>query len=129
MQETTTPLATVVEAYLGMWNETDAAVRAQLIETAWVDTGYYQDPLLEAKGHDGLSAMVAGFHDQYPGYAFRQAGGIDAHHELARFGWELVAPDGSVFIAGIDVAAIAPDGRLARIAGFFGDLPAAAAAA
>ena len=129
MQDTSTPLATVVETYLAMWNETDPDARAQLIEAAWLDTGYYQDPLLEAKGHDGLSAMVGGFQEQYPGYTFRQAGGVDSHHELARFGWELVAPDGTVFIAGLDVAALAPDGRLARIAGFFGDLPAADAAA
>jgi hypothetical protein len=35
-----------------------------------------------------------------------------------------VAPDGAVFVAGIDVATVAGDGRLRTITGFFGDPPA-----
>jgi hypothetical protein len=46
------------------------------------------------------------------------------HHEHLRFAWRLVAPDGTIAVAGIDVADVAPDGRLARVVGFFGDLPA-----
>jgi len=117
-----------VDTYLAMWNETDADRRAELIRTAWVDTGHYADPLLEAKGHDALSEMVAGFHEQYPDHRFRRTSGIDEHHGIVRFGWELVAPDGAVFIGGIDIGALAEDGRLARIVGFFGDVPARAAA-
>ncbi len=41
---------------------------------------------------------------------------------------ELAAPDGAIVVAGIDVGALAPDGRLRRITGFFGELPKEAAA-
>ena len=114
-----------VDTYLAMWNEEDADRRAAIIEKAWAADGRYVDPLLTADGHAELSEMVAGVHAHYPGHRFRRTSGVDAHHDEARFGWELVAPDGSVTVAGLDVGTVGPDGRLTRIPGFFGDLPAA----
>src|SRR2546421_7785665 len=87
VSETTTSAATTVDAYLGMWNETDAARRAELIEEAWAPDGRYVDPLLEAEGHAALSEMVAGVHGHYPGHRFRRTSGIDAHHDTVRFAW------------------------------------------
>ena len=51
------------------------------------------------------------------------------HHDHARYAWELVGPDGAVAVAGLDVATLDADGRLTRIIGFFGELPALATAA
>src|SRR4051794_32450665 len=110
-----------------MWNEEDATRRAEHIERAWAHDGRYVDPLLEAEGHEALSAMVANVHASYPGHRFRRLSGIDAHHDTLRFAWDLAAPDGSTTVAGIDVASLAPDGRLRTITGFFGDLATAAA--
>jgi len=121
-------VATTVDAYLAMWNETGPARRAEHIERAWADGGHYADPLLEAEGHAALSDMVAGVHAQYPGHRFRRVSGIDTHHDQLRFAWELAAPDGAVTLAGIDVGALVSDGRLQRITGFFGELPEEAAA-
>src|SRR3954447_3935401 len=113
-----------VDTYLAMWNETDEGRRAVLIRTAWIDTGHYIDPLMEGRGHDGLSAMVDGVQAQFPGAEFRRTSGVDQHHGLIRFGWELVGTDGSLIAAGLDIGVVADDGRLDRIAGFLGDLPA-----
>jgi len=115
-------VATTVDTYLAMWNETDADRRAALIEQAWALDGRYVDPLIEADGHTELSAMVAGVHAQFPGHRFRRTTTVDNHHDRVRFGWELVAPDGTRTVAGIDVGALASDGRLQQITGFFGDL-------
>ena len=124
-------VTTTVDTYLAMWNETDPGRRAELIEQAWAADGTYVDPLLQAEGHDGLSAMVEGVHQQFPGYRFRRQSSVDVHHEShARFAWDLAADDGTVAVAGIDVAELAADGRLQRITGFFGELaPADAGAA
>ena len=124
MTTDTSTLTDVVDTYIDMWNEEDADRRAELIRGAWTDDARYRDPLLEADGPAGLSEMVATVQDHYPGHRFRRTSGIDAHHDLARFGWELVAPDGGVFVAGVDVATLADDGRLRAIAGFFADPPA-----
>jgi SnoaL-like domain len=116
-------IATTVDTYLAMWNETDSDRRAKLIERAWAQDGRYVDPLLEAEGHGALSDMVAAVHEQYPGHRFRRTSGIDAHHDQVRFAWELAAPDGALTVAGIDVGTLGADGRLEQIAGFFGDVP------
>src|SRR3954468_14657757 len=123
MTTDTTTLTDVVDTYIDMWNEEDADRRADLIRTAWADDARYRDPLLEADGAARLGEMVATVHGHYPGHRFRRTTGIDVHHDLARFGWELVAPDGAVFVAGVDVATLGDDGRLGTVAGFFGDPP------
>ena len=113
---------TIVDTYLSMWNEEDPSTRAQLIERAWVADGRYVDPLLEAEGHTALSEMVAGVQAHYPGSRFRRLSAVDAHHDQVRFAWDLIAPDGTVTVAGLDVGELASDGRLRRITGFFGDV-------
>jgi hypothetical protein len=72
--------------------------------------------------------MVAGVQAKFPGHRFRRLSGVDTHHDQLRFAWDLVTPEGAVVVAGIDVGALGPDGRLRRITGFFGEVPAATAA-
>ena len=112
------------DTYLAAWNETDAERRAKLVDEAWNPAGKYVDPMLEAEGHDAIDAMAANIQAAYPGHRFRRTTQIDGHHDLVRFGWELVAPDGTITVAGIDVAVLADDGRLREVAGFFGELAA-----
>ena len=113
-----------IDRYIDMWNEEDADRRAALIDAAWTDDASYLDPLLAADGRDGLSEMVATVHGHYPGYRFRRRSDVDVHHDRVRFAWDLVKPDGEVFVAGIDIGEVAEDGRLRRITGFFGELQA-----
>jgi hypothetical protein len=115
-----TNASTIVEAYFAMWNETDAARRRAAIERAWTPDASYLDPMFAAEGADGLDALVAGVHQQYPGHRFRLTDPVDAHHDRARWGWEFVGPDGGTPIAaGVDFAMLAPDGRLRQVTGFF----------
>jgi hypothetical protein len=114
----------IIDTYIDMWNEQDADKRRVLIDKAWADEPSYLDPQLEAEGRDGLSDMVATVHQHYPGHVFRRRSDVDVHHDRIRFAWDLVAPDGAVFVAGIDVGEVAEDGRLRRITGFFGELAA-----
>lgn len=118
-------LTVTVDTYLAAWNESDSARRAELIELAWTADGHLIDPPLAAEGRAGISDMAAALQGQFPGHRFRRASGIDAHHDRLRFAWELVAPDGKVTLSGLDVGEVAPDGRLRRIIGFFGELSTA----
>jgi hypothetical protein len=110
------------DGYLAMWNETDPDQRRTIISRTWTDDGSYVDPLLEASGAPALHQMVAGVHEQFPGHRFRRTSGIDVHHNRLRFAWELVAPDGAVTVAGVDIGELHGD-RLQAITGFFGPLP------
>ena len=120
MSDTTETIDTYLEAY----GEPDAVARRALIERAWATDGELVDPPMDATGHDAIDAMFAAVQDSFAGHRFRRITGIDEHHGTARYGWELVAPDGSVTLAGMDVASFDDAGRLARVTGFFGDLPA-----
>ena len=116
----TTIDTTTIDRYFDMWNTEDEADRRAAIADAWATDARYVDPLLEADGHDGLAAMVAGVQAHYPGQRFRRTTDVDAHHDVVRFGWELFAPDGTVTVAGIDIGELDGDGKLRRITGFFG---------
>jgi SnoaL-like domain len=116
-------ISRTVDAYLAMWNERDGARRAQLIETAWREGGRYVDPQFDALGYAELGRMVAAAQGQFPDHSLRLTSGLDTHHEEVRFTWEVVAPDGSQALHGIDFGSFGSDGRLARVVGFFGNLP------
>jgi SnoaL-like domain len=124
LEELMNDLSTTLDAYLAMWNERDLASRATLIETAWSADCRYVDPQFEAEGHAGLSTMVTAAQIRFPGHDLRLASGIDTHHDEVRLAWEVVAPDGSSALKGIDIGSLGPDGRLTSVVGFFGELPA-----
>jgi hypothetical protein len=126
MSDTTAvELATVIDTYFAIFNETDAARRAELIPQAWAEDCAYVDPLVQASGAEAINSMVGDLQGQFPGHAVSLNSGLDAHHNLVRFGWDLTDADGTVIMQGLDVAIVAEDGRLSRIGGFFGPLPEA----
>ncbi|HEY7047348.1 MAG TPA: nuclear transport factor 2 family protein [Jatrophihabitantaceae bacterium] len=110
---------TVVDGYFAMWNETDADKRREIIAATWVDDASYVDPMFTAAGHDGLDALAAGAQQQFPGHTFRLTTPVDVHHDRARWGWDLVSPDGNPVVIGVDYAVLSDDGRLREITGFF----------
>jgi hypothetical protein len=124
MTDLTTDATTLVDTYLAAWNERDPQRRAELIQRAWAPGGRLIDPPLTGEGDEGIGDVVAAMHEHYPEHSFERTSGVDLHHEHLRFAWELRGPDGTVAVSGIDVADLAPDGRLARVLGFFGELPA-----
>jgi hypothetical protein len=117
-------LEATIDTYLEAYGETDEQRRSELIAKVWTADGHLVDPPLDGKGHDGIAAMATAVVEQFPGHTFRRTSGIDAHHGFARYGWALVAGDGTVTLTGTDVAELAETGKLARVTGFFGDLPA-----
>jgi hypothetical protein len=114
----------VVDAWLVGYAESDVTRRQALIAQAWAADGRLVDPPFEGTGHDELSALVDVVLTHYAGHTFRRTTKVDAHHEFARYGWELVGPDGTVAVGGTDVVRFAPDGKLAGVVGFFGALDA-----
>ncbi len=117
---TDTDLQGVIDGYFACWNATDDADRLAAVERTWAVDATSSDPLAAVTGHAELAEMFAAFHVTYAGSSFRQKGGVDAHHDLVRWGWEMAGPDDAVLLDGIDVAVIGADGRIAHLAGFFG---------
>jgi len=117
--------AELVDAYFELWLATDHEARRELVERTFVAEGRHVDPHADAIGHDEIAEMLAGIHAGYPGFTIARTTGIDEHGDQLRYGWRMASADESLVIEGVDVAERAPDGRFARIAGFWGDLPAA----
>jgi hypothetical protein len=119
-----TSTAKVVDGYFAIWNQTDPDRRRELIATTWTDDASYVDPLFEASGPAALDEMVATVHQRYPDHRFRLTAPVEAHHDRARWGWELGVPGEPPIVAGVDFAVLAEDGRLREVTGFF-ERPAA----
>jgi ketosteroid isomerase-like protein len=113
-----------VARYFEAWNATDRDALAKAVAAAWSTDGSYTDPLAEVRGHDGIAAVIAAAHEQFPGFSFRPAGPVDGHHDIARFGWELVnEADGTAPVAGFDVIALDGDDRIRSVHGFLDRVP------
>jgi hypothetical protein len=110
--------------YIDVWNEKDPAARRATIEALWTDGGRYVDPLVDVKGHESIDSMIGAVQTQFPEFVFRLKPGVDAHHDVARFGWELGPAGGEAVIVGIDVMVLAADGRINDVYGFWDKVPA-----
>ena len=118
---------TAVARYFEAWNAGGKEALTKAVAAAWTADGTYTDPLADVRGHDGIAAVIAAAHEQFPGFEFRLTGDVDGHHDLARFGWELVAvADGSAPVAGFDVITLGDDGRIRSVHGFLDRVPAGA---
>ncbi|MGW2516776.1 nuclear transport factor 2 family protein [Streptomyces sp. NPDC001617] len=118
---------TAVARYFEAWNAAEPEELAKAVAAAWTPDGSYTDPLTDVSGHEGIVAVIAAAHEQFPGFSFRPTGAVDGHHDTARFAWELVSEaDGSAPVAGFDVITLDADGRIRTVLGFLDRVPAGA---
>src|SRR5436190_22083940 len=122
---TTSDTGALVDTYCDMWRTTDPAEREALVAQAFTEDGRHVDQHADATGHAGLADMIGGVHAGFPGFQMARTSGIDRFGDQLRFAWELNGADGTPIVAGLDVAEVAPDGRLQRVTGFWGDIPEA----
>lgn len=112
-----------VRDYCAAWSVVDRGVRDRMLARVWAPDGAYSDPEPTlAKGRAGLSDAIADFQRNYPGTHFR-CSTPQTHHNFMRVTWILLRSDGTQVTHGVDIYDMAPDGRIQRIVGFFGDPP------
>ncbi len=114
----------LAQRYIAAWNETDAGARSAAVAALYAEDARYTDPLVDAEGRTAIAATIGAVQSRFPGLTFRLAGPVDAHHDQARFSWEL-GPAGApeAPIAGFDVAVRDPEGRLRSVLGFLDRVP------
>ena len=120
---TASSVTATIDTYMDAYSESDSALRAELVARTFTSNGELIDPPIDGKGHAGITEMMGAVLGHYPDHRFRRTTGIDAHHNVARYGWELVGTAGAVALTGTDVAEFADDGAISRVVGFLGDLP------
>jgi hypothetical protein len=105
----------------------DVDRRNALVAANWNPDGELLDPPLEGRGHTEISALADAVLTHFARHRFERTTAVDSHHGFARYGWDLVGPDGAIAVSGIDVVQFDDDGKLLRIVGFFGPMEAVAA--
>ncbi|MDT5017495.1 MAG: hypothetical protein QOD39_3655 [Mycobacterium sp.] len=116
----------IAQRYIDTWNETDPSARRAAVDQLYTEDARYVDPMAAAEGREAIASMIGAVQDQFPDFRFRLAGPVDAHHNQARFGWEL-GPNGSdAPIVGFDVAVSDDEGRIQTVLGFLDKVPATA---
>ncbi len=60
---------------------------------------------------------------QFPGFVFTLTGTVDAHHDQARFTWDLGPAGAPAPIGGFDVVRLDETGRISLVLGFLDRVP------
>lgn len=117
-------VATTLDRYIAVWNENDDESRRALVAQTFTEDARFTDPLVAVTGADAINNTISGIQSQMAGLTFRRGETVDAHHNIARFTWEL-APDADAeaIAIGFDVAEFADDGRINTIYGFIDKMP------
>ncbi|MDH6595289.1 hypothetical protein M2165_005178 [Variovorax sp. TBS-050B] len=113
----------IAQRYIAVWNETDAARRAELIESGWTADARYVDPLAQASGREQIGALVGAVQQRFPGFRFKLLGQPEAHGDNLRFSWTLGPSEAEDMIQGTDFAQL-DGGRLRSVTGFLDKVPA-----
>ena len=107
---------------LAAWNEPDTSkVRAHLDRALGADVEFI-DPSIVTRGIDEFEANVRAVHVRIPGAEYVRTSGVDSHHDLYRYTWE-IRTHGRVLLQGFDVTEVDDAGYVSRVLGFFGPLP------
>jgi len=125
----------LADRYVALWNEADPERRRRLIAELWTEDGsqILQPPqemreiaaspgigmaaTLEARGHAELEARAATSYERWvgsDGLSFRRRDDVDRLHDVVKFHWEAVSPNGEVTAVGLDFLILATDGRIRR---------------
>jgi hypothetical protein len=117
-----TDAAQIAQRYIDSWNETDANLRAGLLAALWTEDARYVDPMMAGQGRAQIDALIAGVHQQFPGFRFALAGKADGYGDQVRFSWTL-GPEGQSLVEGTDFGVV-ENGRLSAVTGFLDKVPA-----
>jgi hypothetical protein len=114
---------------LAAWNEYDPVRMRALVEAALTEDVAFTDPHYQIVGIDAFIAQINEFRARAGKVRLTATSGIDLHHNRARYSWAILFADGTRF-EGFDAVSLdLAQGKINRIDGFFGPLPALASAA
>jgi uncharacterized protein YndB with AHSA1/START domain len=108
-----------VDAYLSAWGNPDAAARKSLLTANASGEIEFRDAYSATSGLDDLLAHLDAIQVYMPGITLSRSGDVRLSHGTAISGWRASKKDGSPAGKGVNVYDFAPDGRIARVIGFW----------
>jgi hypothetical protein len=119
---TTLDLLKIADAYIALWNERDAARRAQRLGADWTPDARYADPMMQGAGAAEIDALIGGVQQRFPDFAFALSGTPDGHGPYLRFSWSLGPQGADGPIKGTDFV-VTENGRIRSVTGFLDQVP------
>ncbi|AWJ92642.1 nuclear transport factor 2 family protein (plasmid) [Azospirillum baldaniorum] len=118
-----TNAAHVAQRFIAAWNETDPNRRLALVVEHWSEDAHYLDPMMQANGHPGISALIGAVQQRFPNSRFVLQSAPDGHNDRVRLSWSLVPAGGDPVAGGTDFVTLAADGRIRSVSGFLDRVP------
>ncbi|KIC42698.1 hypothetical protein RA27_04915 [Ruegeria sp. ANG-R] len=109
-----------IAAYGAAWQENSAEKRLELLTACFAENGRYVDPTADVMGQEQLNSHIGDVLQSSNGRV-EIISSPASHHDVVHFNWHMVAPDGSIMVAGHDFIRLDEEGKIAHLAGFFGD--------
>ena len=108
-----------IDAFLRGFGDPDPAVRRSLMESCATPGIVFRDAFSATAGMDDMLANLDAVQIHMPGITLSRTGEVRRSHETAVADWTAGKSDGSVAGRGTNVFDFAPDGRIARVVGFW----------
>ena len=113
----------LVDTYCQGWSDLDPLVRERCIRETLAPEATYVDPRTDTLSVEQLLAHISRIVTSRPGAAVKRTSNVDIHHNLARFNWHVLLPDGTSPSGGVDFIELEDNRRrISCIVGFFGPL-------
>jgi uncharacterized protein YndB with AHSA1/START domain len=113
-------LGPAVDAFLAAWSERDEARRRAALAAVATEDVTFADAFSCTAGIDDLVAHLAAAQFHMPGVVLERTGDVRECQGTAIVEWAAKGPDGAPRGRGTNVFDLAPDGRIARVVGFWG---------
>ena len=108
-----------VDAWLRAWGEPEAGQRRALLASCATPDVVFRDAYSATEGLEDLLAHLDAVQVFMPGVTLSRDGDVRLSHGTALARWTATRADGAVQGKGINVYDLSPDGRLARVVGFW----------
>jgi hypothetical protein len=106
---------------LTVWNTTDEAEKAALVDAALEHNVHFVDPNHNIIGREAFLKMVKEVQQQVPGAVYSRASDVDIQNNFCRYHWAVHLNDEPVML-GFDVTEVNDAGKVVKVIGFFGEL-------
>jgi len=118
-RETLSGATETIDRYLAAWSEKDADRRASLLEESTVESVVFRDAFGAIEGRGELGAHLGACQIHLPGVALAREGEPATCQGTALLSWVARAPDGTDRGRGQSAIDFSPDGKIARVVGFW----------
>jgi uncharacterized protein YndB with AHSA1/START domain len=113
-------MAAVADEWFAAWNTPDAAECKRLLGKCAAPGVTFRDQFSATDGAADLEPHLAAFHVHMPGMKIARAGEPQISHHTCLVAWDAKGADGSPMGSGRNWFEFAPDGRIAKVFGYWG---------